>query len=60
MKETENLIFFGVRSIFISSNEHQKLYFHEWRVKACCRKEEEEFEVLVGCVDTAISRSSES
>ena len=27
------LIFFGVRSIFISSNEHPKLYFHEWRVK---------------------------
>ena len=21
--------FFGVRSIFISSNEHQKLYFHD-------------------------------
>ena len=25
--------FFGVRSIFISSNEHQKLYFHEYTGK---------------------------
>ena len=25
-----NDIFFVVRSIFISPNEHQKLYFHEW------------------------------
>ena len=31
LKYIEDIDFFGVRSIFISSNEHQKLYFHEWR-----------------------------
>ena len=31
VKETENVIVFSVRSNFISLNEHQKQYFHDWR-----------------------------
>ena len=30
-EDIEDFDFFGVRSIFISPNEQQKQYFHEWR-----------------------------
>ena len=31
INEIEDIWFFSVRPNFISPNEHQKQYFHEWR-----------------------------